>query len=543
MNMRLNIGLKLFVTQLALTLVAMLAVSAAAAGGLLRWLPGYEGAERLWVCGLGAVFASLLGWGAAQLSLLHRLAHALEVGLAWLRGDVTLRIADRAEDELGRLTDQMDQLVQQLEQDEQDLVELRQREARLSDQVRALSVLEERNRLARELHDGVKQHLFSLSMTASAVQDRLQTDAGKVSPDLVEMIGQLKLTSQTAQHEMTQLIEGLRPASLQENGLAKALNDYCLLFGAREHLLIYLDIQGDDKILPAPVAETLYITAQEAMANVARHARATRVDVRLGIVPEQITLTVRDNGAGFDQSQPRQGLGVSNMQERLLALGGRLAIVSEAGRGTLVTAEVGLSRPLPAPRAFSRLDENCPIPQIENWAWLGQRLVIPVGQTWPWLPADEAYLRQPLIEPQNITVTVQRGLFGMGRGITLQTGARALARTTNLWGGHSWSLGAAAWHVRDFGGKWAILRNGQPVSAVQYQGRQMNRWSEFIFAGLGYRLAPAGAPSMAQLTDENGQEIAQFSNHTGLEITLRRPLPLILLLVAVLRLLEEKKFK
>jgi signal transduction histidine kinase len=540
-TMKLSIGLKLIGAQFALTLLAMLMVSASVAGGLLRWLPGYEGAERLWACGLAAALACLLGWAAARLSLLPRLWHAVEVSQAWLRGDLSLRIEDHAEDELGILADQSDQLVQQLAHDEQDLAELRQREARLSDQVRALSVLEERNRLARELHDGVKQHLFSLSMTASALQDRQQADPNCMAPDLAEMIGQIKLTAQTAQREMTLLIEGLRPASLQEHGLGQALNDYCLLFGAREHLLIYLDAQGSDNLLSPSVAEALYIITQEALANVARHARATRIDVKLRVIPEQVTLTVRDNGAGFDQSQPRQGLGVSNMHERLLALGGRLTIRSEMGHGTLVTAEIGLARPLPAPRPFSRLDESCPIPEISNWAWLGQKLVIPVGQTWPWLPADEAHLRQPLIEPQAITANTQLGWLGLGREITLRAGEKKLVRVSGVWGGYTWRVGAAWWQVRTFGGQWAILRNGQPVSGVQYQGRQMNRWSEFIYAGRGYRLAANGTPGTYQLTDEDGQEIAQFDGHTGLEITLHRPMPLTLLVVAALRLLHEKK--
>ena len=85
--------------------------------------------------------------------------------------------------------------------------------------------------------------------------------------------------AQSAQRETTRLIEDLRPGSLEEQGLAAALNDYTLLFGAQEHLLVYLDVQCNDKTLPPAAAEALYRVAQESLHNVARHAHATRVDV------------------------------------------------------------------------------------------------------------------------------------------------------------------------------------------------------------------------------------------------------------------------
>ncbi len=541
--MKLSIGLKLIGIQFLLTLAALLLVSAAAASGLLRWLPGYAAAEGLWIYGLSAALTSLLGWAVARATLLPRLAHANEIGHAWLRGNVTLRMSDSTEDELGRLTEQMDQIVQQLAHDEQDLAELRQREARLSDQVRALSIAEERSRLARELHDGVKQQLFSMAMTASAIQDRVTKQPECMTPELTEMVTQLKNTTQTAQYEMTRLIDGLHPASIQERGLAAALNEYTLLFGAREHLLIYLNAQGNDGLLPISVAETLYLVVQEALNNVARHARATRVDVKLRCLPEEVSLTVRDNGSGFDMSQPHTGLGTVNMQERLVTAGGRLSLHSAPGRGTTVIAQVGLVRPLPPVSDLNRLDPSRPQPSIENWLWLGQRQVIPVGQTWPWLPADEDFLRQPLLDPaQVLRVQVSNGLFGLGRGLRL-AGGDVSARVAHGLGGFTWRLHGANWMLQycSTDGKQVVFRNGQPLAAVQYQGRQMDTWSEFVYAGRGYRLALNGTPGSYRLSDEDGQEIAQLTIQAGLTIVLNRPLPLNLLLMAALRLLEEKQ--
>ena len=493
-----------------------------------------------------AALAALLGWLFIRRRL-RRLKKAAAVSEAWLRGDLSPLIDDPAADDFGRVARRLDQLTRQLARDEQDLAELRARESRLTDQVRALSVVEERNRLARDLHDGVKQHLFSLSMTSGAIQDRLKTDPGCMSPELADMFGQMGDSAQAAQREMTQLIEGLRPASIQERGLALALNDYCLLFGAREHLLIYLDVQGEAALLPPYPAETLYIVAQEALANIARHARATRVDVKLNIQPELATLSLRDNGAGFDQSLSHTGMGITNMQERLLALGGRLTVESQPGLGTLVTAEVGLARPLPASPQVDRLDENRPLPVIENWAWLGQKLTIPVGQNWPWHPAEEASLQRPLIGLDQAPLRIKplQGFLGFGRGCQLQAGpAEAiLARLRRTASGSHWRLSGNRWsfkRVSGLAGKGVLYRNGQPLAAVQYQGRQMNIWSEFIYAGQGYRLGSSCPGGTSCLTDDTGQEVLQLSTDGSLVITLLHPLPLPLLNMVLLRYLEER---
>ena len=104
----------------------------------------------------------------------RRFTRLFDIIQAWNRGSLSLRIGDRSKDQIGLLGIQLDQLAEHLEEDERDLDELRQRNMRLTDQVRALTVVEERNRLARELHDNVKQHLFSLTMTASGMRAHLE---------------------------------------------------------------------------------------------------------------------------------------------------------------------------------------------------------------------------------------------------------------------------------------------------------------------------------------------------------------------------------
>jgi signal transduction histidine kinase len=498
----------------------------------------------------------LLGFWASR-SLARRLLRADRVCQAWLRGNLTQRIEDSAGDELGTLNEQLDLLAQQLEHDEQDLNELRAYNTRLSDQVRALAVDEERERLARELHDGVKQHLFSLSMTASAIRTHMETQA-QLGPELQEMVQDLETTSKTVQRELTRLIDNLRPGSLEEKGLAAALNDYTLLFGAREHILAYLDVKGNDALLPPSVAESLYRVAQEALHNVARHARATRVDIRLRCLPEQVTLFLRDNGAGFDTTQAHRGLGLGNMQDRMMAVGGRLTLESEVGVGTQVRAEVGLTQPVSLQPSTSQAVKDRPTPTITNWAWLGQRLVIPVGQTWPWLPADQVHLRQPLVEPapEPLTVRSKRGLLGLGKHhrIEFSAGNALPVRVYPNRSGHIWHSGRTTWtvqRVRAPSGAFraVLMRNRQPLAALQSQGRLLNRWTEIIYDGRGYRLLPtkrhldlpdADQTGGYRLQDREGETLLHIHEDSSLKVTLYRALPLPLLVAVLIQTISQE---
>jgi two-component sensor histidine kinase len=442
----------------------------------------------------------------------------------------------------------LDILVEHLKQDEQDLAKLRDYTARVTDQVRALAVDEERDRLARELHDGVKQHLFSLSMTASAIRTHLEESPHK-SPDLREMAYELETASKTVQRELTRLIENLRPGTLEEKGLASALNDYMLLYGAREHITAYLDVKGNDALLPPSVAETLYRVAQEALHNVARHARATRVDVQLRCLPEQAALTLSDNGVGFDLAQARRGLGLGSMQDRMMSIGGRLTIDSKPGAGTVVRAKVELTHPLNAASGLTRTVKDSPNPSIKNWAWLGQRLVIPVGQTWPWLPADERHLRQPLVVPgeQPICAQSRVNLLGQRRIRFLQRelNGKPWIKIRHRRTGYEWQADGANWaleHIRGPGNtpRAVLLRNGQPLAAVQLQGRLLSTWTEIVYDRRGYCLIQEKAlPSVYTLSNQSGEELARIEKGAVLRTHLSRALPLPLLVMVVLQVGAE----
>jgi signal transduction histidine kinase len=568
---RLNLRHKLILTHVAVTLAAILIAEGAALGALAllaRWptpaeralgSPPARGLHVALVTVGAALVGSLLGAWASR-GVTHRLRHTLEISRAWLRGNLSLRIADPMPDDLGLLAERLDLLAEHLEQDEQDLDELRETNTRLTDQVRALAVVEERNRLARELHDGVKQHLFSLAMTASGIRtrfDALPDVPEEVPSELAEMVREIETAAQAAQRETTRLIEDLRPGSIQEQGLSAALNDYTLLLGAQEHILIYLEVQGSDALLPPSMAEALYRVAQEALHNVGRHARATRADVHLRCAPTQATLTIRDNGVGFDTSRPRQGLGLANMQERMMAVGGRLAVESQAGMGTTVLAEVALPHPwgtsLDTRAEIAGPDKDRPNPTIENWSWLGQKLVIPVGQTRPWLPADRVHLRRPLVEPSEESLTVKKdtSFLGLKKGYVLHVlrasprgQHRALSvRVHHSRSGYEWEADGASWalrRIRGLSGRVVLTRNGQPLAAMQYQGRLLNTWSEAIYDGRGYRLSRVkNTPGNRVLVDAAGDECLLVEGGDAPQATLRRALPLPLLVMAVMRILDE----
>ncbi len=206
--------------------------------------------------------------------------------------------------------------------------------ARLYEQSRQLAVSEERNRLARELHDSVTHSLFSITLIAQALPRILDRDIDRAR----ERIDRLNELGRGALAEMRALIFQLRPAALEEQGLIVALTKYAEAFTSRESVEVKLTIDGEER-LPMPVKEAVFRVAQEAFNNVAKHARATRVDVRLSMSSGSVELVVADDGRGFDPASPpadRRTLGMTSMRERAAIIGGACHIESTPGRGATV---------------------------------------------------------------------------------------------------------------------------------------------------------------------------------------------------------------
>jgi signal transduction histidine kinase len=197
---------------------------------------------------------------------------------------------------------------------------------------------EERRRLARDLHDAVKQQLFVIRMAAATAEVRFDTDADGARAALAQVL----TATRDAMTEMTALIEQLQTTPIENVELASALKQQCDALAIRTGARIRCDVGAlpPSQTLPLGAQSGLFRCAQEALANIGRHARATEVDVTLASNMQQMALTIRDNGAGFDPFAVVRGMGLENMKARAADAGGTFTITSAPGRGTTVEVAV-----------------------------------------------------------------------------------------------------------------------------------------------------------------------------------------------------------
>jgi signal transduction histidine kinase len=206
---------------------------------------------------------------------------------------------------------------------------------RLSRSLHAME--EERTRWARELHDETLQGLGGLSMLlASARRGVEDHELGRTLDQALEQV-----TSEI--RNLRALITDLRPASLDEIGLAPALE--ALIAQRREQSTLQIESRVDlaaERLAPE-LETTVYRLVQEALTNVAKHADARRARVAVVADERNVTLTITDDGVGFDEGGVEAGFGLTGMRERAKLAGGELKIVSERGRGTSLEASLPLS--------------------------------------------------------------------------------------------------------------------------------------------------------------------------------------------------------
>jgi signal transduction histidine kinase len=214
--------------------------------------------------------------------------------------------------------------------------------AQLYEQAQELAAVEERQRLARELHDSVSQALYGIALGLHTARIQLDRDPN----ELPESLDYLLSLAEAALDEMRALIFELRPESLASEGLATALSRQSAALKAR-HGITVLTQFCEEPDLPLKVKQELYRIAQEAMHNTVKHARANKLDLGLSQTAQAIILEVRDDGVGFDPLGSFPGhLGLHSMQERVSSLGGMLQIESAPGRGTSILALVPLTQHL-----------------------------------------------------------------------------------------------------------------------------------------------------------------------------------------------------
>ncbi|MEA2256413.1 MAG: hypothetical protein QOG35_2458 [Solirubrobacteraceae bacterium] len=218
--------------------------------------------------------------------------------------------------------------------------------ARLYERSRELSVVEERNRLARDLHDSVVQKLFGVVLAAQSAATLLDRSPAGAR----EQVERVQGLAQDAIGELRSLVFQLRPAAIETEGLAAALGKHVEVLRRVHRLRVDLDVSGSARLRPG-FDEELFKFAQEALQNALKHAAAERLEVRLDERADAVALRVTDDGVGFEPDDPARRsrrLGLTSMEERAQALGSTLSIASAPGRGTTISLEVpvdGDSRP------------------------------------------------------------------------------------------------------------------------------------------------------------------------------------------------------
>ena len=217
---------------------------------------------------------------------------------------------------------------------------VQERTEQVVEQKEQLAVLEERQCVARELHDSISQALFTLTITLESAQAFLRKDASRV-PALLERAHQV---AKTAVADVRGLIFDLRPPPLEQRGLTHVLHEQFAVISTRAGVTVDLQTDGLNR-LPSASEDALYRIALEAVNNAVNDAHPTRETVQLDDKDDLVTLRVTDNRVGFDADADYEGhYGLKMMCERTRALGGDVTIVSAVGAGTTVRAGIPLSQ-------------------------------------------------------------------------------------------------------------------------------------------------------------------------------------------------------
>jgi ligand-binding sensor domain-containing protein/signal transduction histidine kinase len=205
----------------------------------------------------------------------------------------------------------------------------------LFEQTKDLAVMEERNRLARDLHDSAKQKAFAALAQMGTVNGIIKLSPNEITSHLNE--------AETLIYEVIQelnfLIQEIYPIALQEKGLPTTLREYVFEWENRNDAIANLTILNE-RSLPLEVEQAVYRFVQEALANVSRHSKAKRVDLSLVYNVDSLQVSIADNGSGFDVDKKAKGMGFRSMRERIGSIRGTVQIQSAPEQGTRLIAQI-----------------------------------------------------------------------------------------------------------------------------------------------------------------------------------------------------------
>ncbi len=268
--------------------------------------------------------ASLIGLPFGFLAtrgLSRRLRKLSDSADSWAEGDFSVVVNDTSGDEIGQLGRQLNSMATELDT----LIHSRSQ----------LATVEERNRIARDLHDSAKQQIFATTMQLSVAKSLMDTNPEQAKLHMVEA----EQLAKAVQKELSGLIEELRPAQLEGTGLYGAVRSAIQTFKRQSGISAEVRTQGERE-LPITVEQPLFRILQESLNNISKHSQAKNVDIHLVATPDTITMTIHDDGIGFSQDDAAKGgLGLRSMQERITQLNGSLRVTSNPETGTTVRAE------------------------------------------------------------------------------------------------------------------------------------------------------------------------------------------------------------
>ncbi|HEU5138671.1 MAG TPA: sensor histidine kinase [Bacillales bacterium] len=283
------------------------------------------------IVAVSALFGYVFGSGVKK-----RLELLSESILNYERGNFGHRVPSLGEDEIGLMAQQLNEMAQRVEKQVASLQRLSTEKAELNEQVKKSAISEERQRLARELHDAVSQQLFAISMMTSAILENPELIEGTLKKRIVSV----EKMAGNAQNEMRALLLHLRPATLEGKGLKEGLEELLSEFETKQPLVIHWEI-ADLPELTKGIEDHLFRIVQESMSNVFRHSQAASVSIRLGTAGGQLHLRIIDNGTGFNMTQSKpSSYGLQSIQERANEIGGVAEIISFPEKGTQVEVKV-----------------------------------------------------------------------------------------------------------------------------------------------------------------------------------------------------------
>lgn len=255
-------------------------------------------------------------------------------------GKITERIPIYEKDEIGLISEELNHLADYIQEQSNSLQRLADKKTSLAQSAHAAAVMEERQRLARDLHDVVSQQLFALSMMSSATLRLFEIDRDKAKTQLEE----ISKIAANAQGEMRALLLHLRPIQLSDDRLCEGVIKLLQELKGKTNLEFQASIDDIEHISKA-AEEHLFRIIQEALSNILRHAEASKVKITLTEKENYIYLFIADNGKGFNPNRERiASYGLKTMRERCEEVGGVFNIRSKENEGTYIDIRIPFTR-------------------------------------------------------------------------------------------------------------------------------------------------------------------------------------------------------